>query len=213
MKSQPQFAQPPRAATWLVNLFVPGEDGESVVGDLHEEFSQLASNSGASVAQRWYWRQTLRSIVHLFLSEFRSAPWSTATIVIAGFFLSKILFPLPEKAVVAVIEKYRIFDSHFDLYVFFASDGIALSHVITSMLVGCSIALAARRKEMIATGALALMFCGMTALASLVWIARGNTSMVWSTLPWNFADWIAMLVGAAVIRSRRSASRPAASPA
>jgi hypothetical protein len=204
--------RPPLVASWLVSLFASAKD-ETLQGDLLEEFSQLASNSGASVAQRWYWRQTLQSVVHLFLSEFRAAPWSTVAIVVAGFFLSKILFPLPEKAIFAVIEKYRIFDHHFDLYVFFASDGIAISHVITSMLVGCSVALAARRKEMIATGALALMFCGMTAIASLVWIARGNTSMLWSILPWNFADWIAMLVGAAFIRSRRSASRTPTSPA
>lgn len=204
--------RPPQVASWLVSLFASAKD-ETLQGDLLEEFSLLASNSGASVAQRWYWRQTLRSIVHLFVSEFRAAPWSTAAIVVAGFFLTKILFPLPEKAIFAVIEKYRIFDSHFDLYVFFAGDGIALSHVITSMLVGCSVALAARRKEMIATGELALMFCGMTALASLVWIARGNTSMLWSTLPWNFADWIAMLSAAAVIRTLRSPETHLASSA
>jgi hypothetical protein len=31
MTSQADFAQPPRIATWLVNLFIPPEEGESIL--------------------------------------------------------------------------------------------------------------------------------------------------------------------------------------
>jgi hypothetical protein len=45
MTSQAHFVQPPRFATWLVNLFTLPEE-ESIVWDLFEEFCQLASKSG-----------------------------------------------------------------------------------------------------------------------------------------------------------------------
>jgi len=206
MTTHDGIVQPPRTATWLVVLFA-SEEKDSLQGDLLEEFSDLASRSGAALARRWYWRQALHSIVHLFTSAFRKAPYSTTAAVIAGFLLGRVLFPLPEKAIFAVLERYKVFDGHFDAYVFFATYGIAIAHVVTSMLIGCFVALMAPRKEMIATITLVVLLFGMTSAASLVGVARGNTSMLWSMLPWNFLDWLAMLVGAAIVRSQRSASR------
>ncbi len=45
MSPQADFVQPPRVAVWLVGLFAPAEESESITGDLVEEFSQLASRS------------------------------------------------------------------------------------------------------------------------------------------------------------------------
>lgn len=204
MIAHDDIVQPPRVATWLVVLFTSAET-EPVEGDLLEEFSNLASRSGAAVARRWYWSQALHSIVHLFTSAFRTAPGSTTAAVIAGFLLGRFLFPLPEKAIFAVLERYSVFDSHFDTYVAFATYGVAIAHVMTSMLVGCFVALIAQRKEMIATITLVVLLVGMTIAASLVWVTRGNAWILWSMLPWNFLDWLATLVGAAIIRSERSA--------
>ena len=86
MTSAADFVQPPRVATWLVNLFTSSEE-ESITGDLQEEFSQLAKKSGLAFARRWYWRQTLKTIAHLFGSAFRVAQWSTTAVVVGGFFL------------------------------------------------------------------------------------------------------------------------------
>lgn len=61
MTSQAHFVRPPRTATWLVNLFTPADAGESILGDLFEEFSHIASNSGVAVARRWYWRQSVKT--------------------------------------------------------------------------------------------------------------------------------------------------------
>jgi hypothetical protein len=55
-------------------------------GDLLEEFSQLASKSGIAFARSWYWRQTLKSLVHLAGAGFRNTPWSTFAIVMGGDF-------------------------------------------------------------------------------------------------------------------------------
>lgn len=67
--------RPPRLAVWLIELFVPDEQASSVLGDLLEEFSDVATKSSVGNAQRWYWRQTLPTVLHLLGSGFRAAPW------------------------------------------------------------------------------------------------------------------------------------------
>jgi hypothetical protein len=44
MTAQTYFVQPPRIATWLLNLFTPVGEAESILGDLLEEYYHLASN-------------------------------------------------------------------------------------------------------------------------------------------------------------------------
>lgn len=56
--------RPPRIAAWLVELFVSVEQAESILGDLHEEFSDVASKSGVVAARRWYWRQSINTLAH-----------------------------------------------------------------------------------------------------------------------------------------------------
>ncbi len=60
--SQASFVQPPRIAVWLVDLFTPDKQAESIPGDLLEEFSDLASKSGVAFARRWYWRHSVKTI-------------------------------------------------------------------------------------------------------------------------------------------------------
>jgi hypothetical protein len=41
--TSPSFSiQPPRLAVWLVNLFTVSDNAEAIMGDLLEEFSQIA---------------------------------------------------------------------------------------------------------------------------------------------------------------------------
>ncbi len=205
MTSQAYFIQPPRMATWLVNLFTPAEEGESILGDLLEEFSYLASKSGVAFARRWYWRQAVKTIAHLAGTGFRVAPWSTTAVVVRGFLLLRFVSGLPERAIFAVLERYQVFDHHFDAYVFFATYGIATGHVIASMFVGCVVALAAKGREMVATTTLSLVLGALCGVAILVSVAWGRPLFVGS-LPWQFADWVAIVVGGAIIRMRRSAA-------
>jgi hypothetical protein len=205
MTTQDRSVRPPRFATWVVLLLASAEK-ESIEGDLFEEFSDVVSRSGTTVARRWYWRQALRCTPYLFSSAFRTAPYLTAAAVIIGSLLGRLLFPLPEKAIFAVLETYRVFDRHFDVYVFFATDGVAVTHVLMSMFVGCLTAFTAKRTGMIAAITVVFVLFGMTCAASFVWIARGNTPMLLALLPWTFLDWLAMLGGAAIVRRQRSAS-------
>jgi hypothetical protein len=205
MTSPADLVQPPRIASWLVKLFAVGEEAESLLGDMLEEFSQLASHSGVAFASRWYWRQTWKTIAHLAGNAFRVAPWLIAAAVLGGLLLNRLVPGLLERAIFAVLRRWQVFDHHFRAYVFFATDGIAMGHVIASMFVGGVVALAAKNREMVATMALGLVLCAMTGAAVLVWVANGQGFMLWM-LPWNVADWFAILVGGAMVRMRRSAA-------
>ena len=62
MNSPPKLDQPPQLGVWLLSLFaVPGKR-DLIMGDLSEEYLQLASQSGRPAARRWYWRQVLKSL-------------------------------------------------------------------------------------------------------------------------------------------------------
>jgi hypothetical protein len=205
MTSQAHLVHPRHIGTWLVNLFTSAEGGETIAGDLLEEFSELASKCGVAFARRWYWRQITKTIAHLASAGFRAAPWSTTAAAVGGFFLLRFVFSLPERAIFAVLERYRVFDHHFNAYLFFASTGIDIGNVITSMLVGCTVAIVAKKREMIATTLLGLtlgVLCGVAIFASIGW---GRSFLIW-TLPWQFADWVAIVVGGATVRTLRSAA-------
>lgn len=62
MKQSMPLPRPPRLGTWLVELFASAEQAESILGDFHEEFSDVVSKSGVLAARRWYWRQINDSI-------------------------------------------------------------------------------------------------------------------------------------------------------
>jgi hypothetical protein len=130
MRSRADFVEPPRVANWLVNLFAADEESESLQGDMLEEFSHLASQSGVGFARSWYWRQTRKTIAHLVGTAFRTAPWLTAGTVIAGFLLNRLVSGLPERAIFAALNRYQVFEYHFSVYAFFATYGIAIGHVI-----------------------------------------------------------------------------------
>ncbi len=206
MTPQADFVQPPRIAVWLVNLFTPAEEAELIVGDLLEEFFHLASKSGVAFARSWYWRQTVNTIAHLVGIGFRVAPWLTTAAVVGGLLLLRLVSGLPERAIFAVLHRYRVFDHHFDTYVFFATDGIATGHVIASMFVGCVVAMAAKGREMVATVTLGLVLGAMAGAASWAWVARTGDDSILRMLPWYFADSIATVIGGAIVRTRRTAT-------
>lgn len=174
-----------------------------ISGDLLEEFSQFASKSGAADARSWYWRQTAKSIAHLTAAGFRVAPFSTAAVIVGGFLLRHFVSLLPERAIFAILDRYRVFDHHFNAYVFFATDEIAMGHVIASMFVGCVVAGLAKGREMVATMTLGLVLCAMVVASMLLLEARGNEVTTWVWLPWETADWLAIVVGGVMVRTLR----------
>jgi hypothetical protein len=205
MTSQPDLVRPPRLATWLVNLFASTEE-ESILGDLLEEYSDLASKSGVPFARRWYWRQTMKTIAHLADKGFRVAPWSTAAAVVGGFLLHRFVSGLPDKVLSAVTDRYLMYwSTHFKAYIWMLN-GMLIEHLVLSMFVGCVVALAAKRREMIATMTLALVPCALMG-GALIWVATHRPlDVAW--MLWLFADPFAIVVGGAIVRTRRSAAKP-----
>lgn len=226
MTSQAHFVQPPRVAVWLVKLFTPAERAESVLGDLLEEFSLLASESGVVFARGWYWRQALKTIAHLAGAGFRAAPWSTAAAVVAGLLLTRFGFGLYGQAFEAVLERFRVYEYISELgsqqpsinvaadYMFWINTGKLIGRVLLAALIGGIVALAAKGREMTVTGTLGLFMIVSGITLSLIMVARtGDFAFLflWA-LPSVFAHSIPIVVGGAIIRACRSAAatRPAA---
>ena len=201
MKSQSNLNSPPQGAEWLVSLFANSED--EILGDLSEEFSLLASQSGNAFARRWYWRQTLKSLPHLVFSAFRESPWLTTVAVAAGFLLRRLVARLSELATFAFVEKFDLFQHHFSVYRFLASTAIDIEHALTFLFVGCVVGVLAKKREMAAAIALAMIFGGMAVLGSVSYVIRGgDLNSLWR-LSWYFTDALAVVLGGVVVRTAR----------
>jgi hypothetical protein len=179
MTSQSRVDHPPRIADWLLSLFaLAGSD--TIIGDLHEEFSLQLSKSGSATARRWYWRQTLKTVAHLVRISARTHPWLTAFAVLAGFLLRRILAPLIDPAMFALLERIQLFDRHFDAYRFLASTGIDLAHLVAFLMVGFVVAFVATEAEIVATTILAMIYAAMAIFASAYVVSKtGDTAMLW----------------------------------
>lgn len=145
--------RPRRIAAWLVELFASAEQAESILGDLLEEFSDVASKSGVAAARRWYWRQSVRTIFHLFGAAFRDDPWSIAGIVLLGFLVHSFSAAVqaPERVIMTILRAQRPYSNlHYEFYVGLINYGIPIACVVTSLLIGCVLAVLARGREVVA---------------------------------------------------------------
>jgi hypothetical protein len=207
MKPQSRITGPPRAAEWLIRLFAVVREAESILGDLQEEFSLQASRFGSAFARRWYWRQTVKTVVHLAGLCTRTHPWLTASAVTGGFLARKVLGPLVEPALFALLDQTELFERHFAVYRFFASTGIDIAHLTVFLMVGFAVALVAREAEIIAATMLATIYGAMAIFASAYIVSKtGDTAMLWR-LTWYFADSLAIVLAGVLIRTWRVARR------
>jgi hypothetical protein len=190
--------QPPRVAVWLLDLFTPYEQTESIPGDLLEEFSDLASKSGAACARRWFWRQTVPTISHLVRSGFQVAPWSTAGVVVGGVLLLQLGHEFAEGGIRTGNEflshhVHRF--THFDVFLY--NSGMYLWRLTVSMLIGCIIALACKSREILATLTVSLV-CSIQAVTGfwtflhgwsppLLIVLHGSALLFW--WPVRDCDW------------------------
>jgi hypothetical protein len=165
--TQASSVQPPCVAVWLLDLFTPYEQKESIPGDLLEEFVDVASKSGVAEARRWYWRQSARTVFHLIRSGFRVAPWSFTGLVVGGFFLAQLGHAFAEGGIQTWFEFLRDHTHnvhHLSRFVvFLMNSGMYLWRFTVSMLIGCIIALACKSREMLATITVSLV-CSIQAV-------------------------------------------------
>jgi hypothetical protein len=205
MMSPSDFPRPPRVAIWLVNLFIPFAQDESIQGDLLEEFSHIASTSGIAAARRWYWRQSVKTGASLFGSGFRASPWSTTAAVVGGFFLLRFVSGLPDKLLSQLTDRYLFYwSAHFKTYMFLATDGMLIAHFFAAWFVGCIVALAAKGREIVTTLSLVFVLGALAVVGSVAILARtGDLSLV-PMLLLPFLDSLAIVIGGVMIRTRRS---------
>lgn len=195
MRQSAPCPRPPRLATWLVELFASADQAESILGDLHEEFSDIASKSGVITAYSWYWRQSVKTIVHLVGAAFRVGSWSIAGAVLFGFVLRRYSFSMTERVIFAILRAQRPYPNlHYGFYVW-------LAHAIMGIFVGCIVALAAKGREMVATMTLALVLYALIG-AALVHIGlHGPIDFAW--LQWSVADASVTVLGGVIVREFR----------
>jgi hypothetical protein len=204
MTSQPIPVRPPLVAQALLQFFADSDETDSILGDLAEEFAQVSSRSGAAFARGWYWRQALKTVPHLFFSAFRAAPGATSAAVVAGFLLRRLTSRLPEAATFALIDRFHIYEHHFNLYLFLSSTGIDIAHVVEFFLIGCVVALLARGREVPPAIALATVFGTMALVGSFAYVIRGGDFASLWRLTWYLRDSLAVVGGACAIRLIRS---------
>lgn len=209
MNSQPNFAQPPRIAVWLISLFTSADEAESMSGDLHEEFHHLVAKSGVAFAHGWYWRQTGKTIVHLVARAFRVAPWSTSAAVLGGYLLLGFMSRFAQQGMQAFLDAHRMYELHPDAYLFWLKFPLQAGRVILCVLVGGCVALAARGREMAAVVGLGLVQLTLFFAAVVAVIAGGHVWFDWvvEMLLLNLLCSVATVVGGAIVTMRRSATR------
>jgi hypothetical protein len=190
-------------AVWLLTLFALDDEAESILGDLLEEFTLLASKSGVPFARRWYWRQTLKTVYQLADHGFRTAPWSTTIAVAGGFALRGDTGRLVEPTIFAVLERYQVYQHHFGTYVFFASTGIDIGHLITFLLVGLVVAFVARGREMVATMSLGLFWSALTIVSFPAVVMQSGYGTALSRVTVYFADSLAIVIAGVIVRTHR----------
>ncbi|MGA7412858.1 MAG: permease prefix domain 2-containing transporter [Bryobacteraceae bacterium] len=205
MIPQADFVQPPRLAVWLVTLFAPAEQAEAILGDLLEEFFQLASKSGVGCARSWYWRQSVRTSAQLACGGLSAAPWSTVTAVVGGFLLAKFAFRWPEQAIFAVLDRYQVYDHHFTVYKFWIGDGIVIGLVVLHLIVGGIVAVVAKGREMTATIALGFIRSALGVIGALLTLIRYEHGWTLWPMLHQFAFSIAMVAGGVIVRTWRLA--------
>jgi hypothetical protein len=105
--SHEAIARPPRVPSWLVGLFTPFHQAESILGDLQEEFTGNTSRLGLARARRWYWRQSAKTIAHLIGNQFCISPWLIPTTVLGGFVLNGVGCKFTADAIVGLFFLHR----------------------------------------------------------------------------------------------------------
>lgn len=207
MTLAPPRPRPPWLAAWLVELFASPEQTESILGDLHEEFSDVASKSGLVSARHWYWRQGVRTIFCLAGAAFRGAPWLIAGAVLFGFVLRTLGFSLPERIVVAILRAQRPYSNlHYNFYVWLVTWGIPIVRFVEMILIGCVVAAIAKGREVLTTMVLVIASSLFVGLNFFLWTHTRPQQIPfpWTFLLWNLENCVAILVGCILVRAIRS---------
>ncbi len=77
---QPDIAQPPVVALWILELVLSHRLRDFLIGDLCEEYAQVRISRGDRQARLWFWNQTAKQYCYWILRD--------STVVLAGTIVS-----------------------------------------------------------------------------------------------------------------------------
>jgi hypothetical protein len=106
------------------NLVTPFDEAESIAGDLLEEYSVYRSDHQLAAADRWYWRQVLRTIFHLMIGAWRTSTWSMGGSVIVGILLLWFSYILPERFEFAILNWNHMYHINWYRHVSWIASGL-----------------------------------------------------------------------------------------
>lgn len=200
---EPRILRPPVIAVWLVGLFTPDKQTEAIQGDLVEEFSRLASESGVVSARRWYWRQSINTVAHLVGTGFCAAPWLIAGAVLGGCLLLWFGLTLAD---LTLFQFNRFIHDAFHPHHYQAlwlPVGIQVERFLLIMLVGSLVALAVKGREMVTAIALSLVCAALSGLVYPIWTMQHNAELALPIRVFQFVSSIAFSSGAGIVREIR----------
>lgn len=210
--SQVQIVQPPRIATWLVDLFIT-EERTRMQEQILDQFSDMASTRGIGCARRWYWKQSAKTIAGHIARGFRTAPLLIVGVVFGGAFL---LYLAPDTSEEAILRLLDFFNHHVTPYYdpagvarreFWMYCTLLIVNLLESLIVGCLVAGVAKRREMIATMSLSFVSMGMT--VTIFWELITTHHVDPPLFPKIVIDQLGasllMIMGGLIVRELRSA--------
>jgi len=156
--------RPPVAASWLVDLFVPSNQTESIPGDLLEEFTEKAAHTGLSAARRWYIRQVAGTITHLIALQLRASPWTIIGAAAGGI----LMMSCGERAAYSAM---AILLAQFPVYEYVKPGIVWLIHaaavrMLWPLIIGWGVAAISKGREM----AVAVILSGVLSIAVFPWL-------------------------------------------
>jgi hypothetical protein len=206
MMQQPTSNQPPRLALSMVHLFAPHDQAEAIPGDLLEEFLGIAA---ASDARRWYWRQTVKTVAHLFADGFRS-PHMLFVVLVAGLLGVGAIW-LTQETAIAILYRYPVY-LHIHPYLFWLIYAIVIERFLVPLLAGFLAATMERRRKMVAVITLSLLFGSVGGIQLLPFVRflsqwndyRFPRPIVAVIIATTFLSPAAIVVGGCIARKMRS---------
>lgn len=171
---------------------------ELVLGDFAEEWYDRVSIDGRADADRWYWRETLRTVPHLVRLWCRESPWHRIAVVACIAMVARILtLILGNVGVVLLIIVGR--NTGWSVGVAAGLGMFALGFGITGALIACVV----RRAPLMVVAAL-LPLCVIVD-ADLLPLHRVFDSRVTFSLGTRLMALPALLLGALLVLRARAA--------
>jgi hypothetical protein len=165
MMSHDLSARPPRAPAWLVELFASPQEADGILGDLAEEFSASIERNGEHVARRWYWRQAVRTIGALAVSQWHSRPRATLALAVSGLLLTTGIWPAGLILTVPTGLAASALVTHYPVYHYIpASMFWQIVFLLPSLLAGIVIAIVPRAIRIRPMSAALALFAAMGVL-------------------------------------------------